>query len=90
MFTNPEIFKRKKGFATISLGIIYHSIALSQPPSRGTVPLNKPLSFIQVIEEHLEDFLAYLDMNKSMFFQSKNYSPASQEYLTRSSSLKIL
>ena len=45
---------------------------------------------VQVIEEHLEDFLAYLDMNKSMFFQTKNYSPTSQEYLTRSASLKLL
>jgi hypothetical protein len=34
------IFKRKKGFATISLGIIYQSIALSEPPSCDTVPLS--------------------------------------------------
>jgi hypothetical protein len=34
------IFKWKKGFATISLGQIYHSMLLSQPPSRGTVPLS--------------------------------------------------
>jgi hypothetical protein len=38
----------------------------------------------------LEDFLAYLDMNKSMFFQTRNYSPASQEYLARSGALKFL
>jgi hypothetical protein len=33
------IFKRKKGFANLSLGLIYHSKALPQPPSRDTVPL---------------------------------------------------
>jgi hypothetical protein len=27
------IFNRKKGFATISLGLIHHSMVLSQPPS---------------------------------------------------------
>jgi hypothetical protein len=32
------IYKWKKGFATISLGLIYHSMALSQPPSGDTVP----------------------------------------------------
>jgi hypothetical protein len=32
------IFKQKKGSATISLDLIYHSIVLSQPPSRDTVP----------------------------------------------------
>lgn len=44
----------------------------------------------KVIEEHLEEFLAYLDMNKSMFFQSRNYTPAGQDYLTRTASLKLL
>jgi hypothetical protein len=34
------IFKRKKGFANLSLGLIYHSKALPQPPSHDTVPLN--------------------------------------------------
>jgi hypothetical protein len=34
------IFKRKKGFANLSLGLIYHSKTLPQPPSRDTVPLN--------------------------------------------------
>jgi hypothetical protein len=33
------IFKRKKVFTTISLGLIYHYMAISQPPSRETVPL---------------------------------------------------
>jgi hypothetical protein len=33
------IFKQKKGFANLSLGLIYHSKALPQPPSRDTVPL---------------------------------------------------
>jgi hypothetical protein len=32
---------KKKGFAIISLGIIYHSIALSQPLSRDTAPLRR-------------------------------------------------
>jgi hypothetical protein len=35
------IFKRKKGFANLSLGLIYHSKALPQPPSRDTIPLSK-------------------------------------------------
>jgi hypothetical protein len=33
------IFKQKKGFASLSLGLIYYSIASSQPPSWDTVPL---------------------------------------------------
>ena len=39
--------------------------------------------FIQVIEDSLDDFLTYLDMNRSMFFTSKNYVPATNEYLTK-------
>jgi hypothetical protein len=35
------IFKRKKEFANLSLGLIYHSKALPQPPSRDTIPLIK-------------------------------------------------
>ena len=27
---------------------------------------------IQMIEEHIEDFLAYLDINRSMFFSSED------------------
>jgi hypothetical protein len=34
-----SFFKQNKGSATISLGLIYHSMVLSQPPSRDTVPL---------------------------------------------------
>jgi hypothetical protein len=34
------IFKRKKWFANLSLGLIYHSKALPQPPSRDTIPLS--------------------------------------------------
>jgi hypothetical protein len=41
------IFKQKKGFATISLGLICHSLVLSQLPSRGTVPII--LSYVFVI-----------------------------------------
>jgi len=37
----------------------------------------------KVIEEHIDDFLNYLDINRSMFFTSKNYQPASQDYLIR-------
>jgi hypothetical protein len=35
------IFKRKKGFAAICLGLIYHSMVLSQLRSRDTVLLNR-------------------------------------------------
>jgi hypothetical protein len=42
-----RIFKRKKGFAKLSLGLIYHSKALPQPPSRDTVPLTNLLQFRQ-------------------------------------------
>jgi hypothetical protein len=39
------IFKRKKGFTNLSLGLIYYrySTASSQPPSRDTVPLTSHL-----------------------------------------------
>jgi hypothetical protein len=43
------IFKQKKRFTTISLGIIYHSIALSQPPSRDTVPFKLQASSLKQI-----------------------------------------
>jgi hypothetical protein len=32
-----QIFKRKKGLANLSLGLIYYSIASSQPKSRDTI-----------------------------------------------------
>jgi hypothetical protein len=38
-WTRFEQHSKKKGFATISLGLIYHSMVLSQPPSCETVPL---------------------------------------------------
>jgi hypothetical protein len=34
-----RIFKQKKGFANLSLGLNYHPKALPQPPSSDTVPL---------------------------------------------------
>jgi hypothetical protein len=34
-----RIFKQKKGFANLSLGLNYHSKALPQPPSRDTATL---------------------------------------------------
>jgi hypothetical protein len=37
------IFKPKKGFANLSLGLIHYSIASSQPPSCNTVPLRAKL-----------------------------------------------
>jgi hypothetical protein len=43
------IFKRKKVFANLSLGLIYHSKALPQPPSRDTVPLSP--QYIQDFEK---------------------------------------
>jgi hypothetical protein len=36
-----RIFKQKKGFANLSLGLNYHSKAFPQPPSRDTVPLRQ-------------------------------------------------
>ena len=31
-----------------------------------------------MIEDQIDDFLSYLDMNRSMFFSSKNYTSASK------------
>jgi len=39
---------------------------------------------VRVLEEHIDDFLSYLDMNRSMFFNINNYAPASPEYLLKS------
>jgi hypothetical protein len=47
-------FKRKKGFATISLGLIYHSMVSSQPPSRDTVPL------IQLCWSEIKVFISFM------------------------------
>jgi len=38
----------------------------------------------KVIEEQIDDFLTYLDMNRSMFFTSKNYTAATNDYLSKS------
>jgi hypothetical protein len=35
------IFKQKKGFATIRIGKIYHSMVWFQPPYHETAPLRK-------------------------------------------------
>jgi hypothetical protein len=40
-----RIFKQKKGSATIGLGLNYHSMVLSQPLSRDTVPLTNFIVF---------------------------------------------
>jgi len=37
----------------------------------------------KLLEDHIEDFLAYLEMNRSMFFTSKNYTVAPPDYLSR-------
>jgi len=37
-----------------------------------------------MIEEHVEDFLAYLNTNKSMFFKKRNYHTATQDYIIKS------
>jgi hypothetical protein len=37
------IFKWKKGFATIILGLIYYSMVVSQPPFHDTVPYSKKI-----------------------------------------------
>jgi hypothetical protein len=39
------IFKRKNGFANLSLGLIYHSKALPQPTSHDTIPLIQPWAY---------------------------------------------
>jgi hypothetical protein len=44
-----HIFKRKKGFANLSLGLIYHSKALPQPPSRDTIPLKIRKIFLELL-----------------------------------------
>ena len=36
-----------------------------------------------MIEENIDDFLTYLEMNRSMFFTSKNYVQATPEYLSK-------
>ena len=43
----------------------------------------------QVIEEQLEDFLTYLDTNKSMFFQKKTYHKVSAEYVSKNNKLLL-
>jgi hypothetical protein len=48
------IFKRKKGFANLSLGLIYHSKALPQPASRDTIPLKKKMALFSDILTFLE------------------------------------
>jgi hypothetical protein len=57
-----RIFKRKKGFAKLSLGLIYHSKALPQPPSRDTVPL------ISLIFSSVSWFASMQNKRKNAFF----------------------
>jgi len=44
---------------------------------------------IKVIEEQLEDFLTYLDTNKSMFFQKKSYHKVSADYVSKNNKLLL-
>jgi hypothetical protein len=39
-----RIFKWKKGFANLILGLFFHSRALPQPPSRDTIPLSSVIN----------------------------------------------
>jgi hypothetical protein len=67
------IFKRKKGFATISLGLIYHSMVLSQPPSHDTVPLSlrRKISHIFCLNV---PFDVCLEMFLQLTFKTRNSS----------------
>jgi len=46
-----------------------------------------PESHVKLIEDQLEDFLLYLNTNRSMFFMKKSYYNASQEYGHKNSKL---
>jgi hypothetical protein len=60
-----RIFKQKKGFANLSLGLNYHSKALPQPPSRDTVPLRYIL---------LQNYENFVDIHKTAFTVVKQLS----------------
>jgi hypothetical protein len=62
------IFKKKKGFANLCLGLIYHPKALPQPPSRDTVPLKQEAIALNIILAH-SYALVLSDMNFLMFAQ---------------------
>jgi len=44
-------------------------------------------SDVKSIEEQLEDFLVYLNTNRSMFFMKKSYYNATQEYINKNAKL---
>jgi hypothetical protein len=67
------IFKWKEGFATNSLGIIYHSIALSQPPSRDTVPLNATVFAIRCYVRNSSFGLARFAATEFCLFDDLGY-----------------
>jgi hypothetical protein len=59
------IFKRKKGFANLSLGLIYHSKALPQPPSRDIVPLR-----LQYVTHYKKRHLCPISNNVQVLFSN--------------------
>jgi hypothetical protein len=64
------IFKLKKGFTTISLGLIYHSKALPQPPSRDTIPLKNKIAtqgYMEKQESSLRRLRLQLKISGSVF-----------------------
>jgi len=47
-------------------------------------------TYCKLIEDHIEEFLAYLEINRSMFFTSKNYVPATTEFLAKCKTLNLI
>jgi plasmid maintenance system killer protein len=50
----------EKGFVNLSLGLIYHSKALPQPPSRDTIPLRLQMFSDNAAKKDLSKLLATL------------------------------
>jgi mortality factor 4-like protein 1 len=46
-----------------------------------------PESHVKMIEDQLEDFLLYLNTNRSMFFMKRSYYNAAQEYIQKNGKL---
>ena len=44
-------------------------------------------SHVKMIEDQLEDFLLYLNTNRSMFFMKKSYYNAPQDYIQKNAKL---
>jgi cell shape-determining protein MreD len=68
-----------EGFATISLDLFYHSMALSQPPSRDTVPLIYTDFLLLLLAPQIHHFA----FSATLFEQLAKYTTSLERFVNK-------